>query len=169
MSGEGEKQLRNAMRFLFTPKEAERALTQWTPSDRIVLIPFDSRPRNVYGATGTVGDQATLLADVSAERAGGGTDMYGCAVAALAEIRKTQNLSSYLPAIAIMTDGRSDGDRDAFMNVWRATTPSIPVFGITFGDADKSQLDVLARETSGRVFDGTADLVGAFRAVRGYN
>ena len=45
----------------------------------------------------------------------------------------------------------------------------MPVFGITFGDADKSQLDSLAKATSARVFDGGGDLAGAFRAARGYN
>jgi Ca-activated chloride channel family protein len=46
----------------------------------------------------------------------------------------------------------------------------VPVFGVTFGDdADRSQLDNLARLTGGRVFDGTKSLAEAFRAVRGYN
>jgi peroxiredoxin len=46
----------------------------------------------------------------------------------------------------------------------------VPVFGVTFGDdADRSQLDNLAKLTGGRVFDGTKSLTQAFRAVRGYN
>jgi Ca-activated chloride channel family protein len=169
MNGKGEEQLQDAMNFLLTPSEAEKVLSQWTPQDRIVLIPFDSSPRGVYSDKGTADGQATLLSSVTTERAGGGTDMYACGRAAMAEIAKTPALSSYLTAVVIMTDGRSDGDREAFMRSWRAEKPGVPVFGITFGDADVSQLDVLARETSARVFDGRSDLAGAFRAVRGYN
>jgi Ca-activated chloride channel family protein len=95
--------------------------------------------------------------------------MYDCANKAIDRIAETPNLGSYLPAIVIMTDGRSDGDKPGFLARWRATEPHVPVFGITFGDADKSQLDDLAAQTSARVFDGGSDLAGAFRAVRGYN
>jgi Ca-activated chloride channel family protein len=38
-----------------------------------------------------------------------------------------------------------------------------------FGDANSAQLDPLAAATRGLVFDGKADLVGAFKKVRGYN
>ena len=68
-----------------------------------------------------------------------------------------------------MTDGRSDGDADRFIPEWSRVTPHVPVFGITFGDADQSQLDRLTAATSARVFDGKGDLAGAFRAARGYN
>ena len=63
----------------------------------------------------------------------------------------------------------SDGDKPGFYDRWKATQPHVPVFGITFGDADRSQLDALARETGGRVFDGRSSLADAFRAARGYN
>jgi Ca-activated chloride channel family protein len=56
-----------------------------------------------------------------------------------------------------------------FEAAWRADGQRVPVFGVTFGDADRSQLDALARLTGGRVFDGTRSLTDAFRAVRGYN
>ena len=53
--------------------------------------------------------------------------------------------------------GQADDDR------------KVPIFGITFGDADRSQLDALANATGARVFDGSKDLVAAFRSARGYN
>ena len=77
--------------------------------------------------------------------------------------------ADHLPAILILTDGRSEGDAQAFLDQWRRVEPHVPVFGITFGDADKTQLDALAAATSARVFDGRGDLAGAFRAARGYN
>jgi Ca-activated chloride channel family protein len=76
----------------------------------------------------------------------------------------------HLPAIVIMTDGKSQGSLRTFQDAWEADGRRIPVFGVTFGeDADHSQLDRLAKLTGGRVFDGTTSLTDAFRAVRGYN
>lgn len=169
MEGKGEDQLQQAMQFLFTPGEADKMLVQWTPSDRIVIIPFDAHVRRTFEGTGAPADQATLLSNVSGQHASGGTDMYDCANTAIDKIAQTPDLGSYLPAIVIMTDGRSDGDKPGFYSRWKATQPHVPVFGITFGDADKTQLDELAKATSARVFDGASDLAGAFRAVRGYN
>ena len=125
--------------------------------------------RESFSATGSETDQQTLLSEVQAESASGGTDMYSCASDALDAIAKTPNLGNYLPAIVIMTDGRTDGSSDEFLSEWRKLDPKVPVFGITFGDADASQLNSLANDTSGRVFDGKGDLAGAFRAARGYN
>jgi Ca-activated chloride channel family protein len=169
MGGNGEQQLQKAMQFLFTPAEADKVLVQWTPADQIIVIPFDSRVRDVIQGTGAPADQARLIREVAQERADGGTDMYSCASQAIVTISRTPNLASYLPAIVIMTDGRSEGDKPGFYIRWKATEPHVPVFGITFGDADKTQLDELATATSARVFDGASDLAGAFRAVRGYN
>ena len=76
----------------------------------------------------------------------------------------------HLPAIVIMTDGKSQGAMSTFERPWRTDGRRVPVFGVTFGDsADRSQLDALATLTGGRVFDGTKNLIDAFRAVRGYN
>jgi len=169
MEGEGEAQLSEAMRFLFTPEEASRVLVQWSPADKILVLPFDSSVRSSKEATGDTSEQSALLGDIGSERAGGGTNMYACARTALERIAATPDLDNYLPAIVILTDGRSDGDLDRFLDKWRAMSPRVPVFGITFGNADKSQLDALAAATSARVFDGKGDLAGAFRSARGYN
>lgn len=169
MEGDGEEQLQQAVKFLFTPEEASKVLVQWSPADRIVVIPFDGSVRGVFRAAGDPAGQKRLLDQVAAQEANGGTDMYACAKVALDQIVQTPAPATYLPAILIMTDGRSDGDASGFLDAWRSVKPRVPVFGITFGDADKSQLDTLAAETSARVFDGTADLAGAFRSARGYN
>jgi len=42
----------------------------------------------------------------------------------------------FLQAIFVLTDGRSDGDPQAFVNSLPAEARSIPIFGITFGNAD---------------------------------
>ena len=70
-----------------------------------------------------------------------------------------------------MTDGDSNtgakfGD---FRRANAASGRDIPVFSIMFGDAKPDQLNALATETRGLVFDGRGDLIGAFKKVRGYN
>lgn len=169
MEGNGEQQLEGALDFVLTPERASEVLVQWSPDDRILVFPFDNTVRNRLEATGDPVAQQALLDETKQNSADGGTDMYSCAVEALTAIATTPDLDKYLPAIVLMTDGKSEGDANGLLNVWRGITPSVPIFGITFGDADKTQLDSIATATSARVFDGRNDLAGAFRAARGYN
>lgn len=168
MEGEGETQLKAAMRSLFDPAQAAHSLIQWTPLDRIFIIPFDSGVRNVQSGDGTVASLAKLLAAVQAESASGGTDMYECAERALDEMKPFLASGQYLPALVIMTDGKSD-KHGGFNGAWEREGHSVPIFGVTFGDADTSQLEDLAQITRARVFDGRTNLTEAFRSVRGYN
>ena len=68
-----------------------------------------------------------------------------------------------------MTDGQSIHNESVFEDTLSSYGNEIPVFSITFGDADPSQLEKLAKQTNARVFDGTKDLTDAFRSVKGYN
>ena len=165
----GEKQLKEAMRLLFTPQQSAELLVQWSPKDQILVIPFTDRVEEVWTAAGEPAGQANLLTDVSALHAGGGTDMYSCVEEALAHMKPLITTGKYLPAIVIMTDGRSEGSPQHFLSGRAADDRKVPIFGITFGDADRSQLDALAQATGARVFDGGKDLVAAFRSARGYN
>jgi Ca-activated chloride channel family protein len=168
MQGEGERQVQAAMSALFDPAQSARSLIQWTPADRIIILPFDSRVRRVIEGDGTAASQARLLREVQAERANDGTDMYACAEQAMATMQPYLGTGQYLPAVVIMTDGRSDQHR-GFVEGWRGEGHAIPIFGVTFGDADRSQLDDLAALTQARVFNGGRNLAEAFRSVRGYN
>jgi Ca-activated chloride channel family protein len=168
MQGAGEDQVQHAMTTLLTPAEAAKGLIQWTAVDRILILPFDSQVREVDSGDGTPAEQAALLAAVHKQSANDGTDMYGCAERAMTEMEPYLKTGIYLPAIVIMTDGRSDRTGD-FTATWNAKGHGVPIFGVTFGDADKSQLDELAQLTRARVFDGRNDLAQAFRSVRGYN
>jgi Ca-activated chloride channel family protein len=133
-----------------------------------LILPFDSRVRTVISGDGTPASQARLLAAVQQQKADDGTDMYACAERAMEEMQPFLKSGAYLPAIVIMTDGRSD-KRDNFQSFWKDEGHALPIFGVTFGDADKSQLDDVSKLTSARVFDGKANLAQAFRSVRGYN
>jgi Ca-activated chloride channel family protein len=168
MDGEGVTQLKRAMHTLFSPPEASRSLIQWTPADHIIIMPFDSHVREVDQGDGTAASQSKLFADVDAQGANDGTDMYACVERAFVEMKPYLATGQYLPAIVIMTDGRSD-PHQGFIDDWRREGHDLPIFGVTFGDAEASQLDDLATLTRARVFDGRSDLTEAFRSVRGYN
>jgi Ca-activated chloride channel family protein len=167
MRGEGEEQLQAAAAYLFDPAQTSRSLIQWTPQDRIFILPFDSTVRETASGDGSQASQASLLAAVRRQHAGGGTDMYACANQALGVMGPYLD-KGYLPAIVIMTDGRSEGG-EGFETRWRQAGHEIPVFGVTFGAAEKDQLDHLAGLTRARVFDGGKNLTEAFRSARGYN
>lgn len=175
MEGRGIEELRAAMRFLLTPARMEEALTQWTPADRILVFTFNQRVSERFEATGAAAPQAELLRSVERLRAGGGTDIYGCAAEAVTTLHRhlAKEPGSALPAVLLMTDGRSEGSiavlRNAEEAARRTLDLDIPVFGILFGDAERQQLDAIAALTRARVFDGRRDLEAAFRAARGYN
>jgi len=168
MQGDGETQVSQAMHFLLTPAAASRALVQWTPRDKMRVFIFTDHVEADETGDGTAESQAALLDFVDRQHADGGTNMYACLRQAAQWIEQQPDRGDYLPAILVMTDGRSDGDEAGFEKAWREGG-AIPIFGITFGDADESQLDRVAKLTRARVFDGRKDLEGAFRAARGYN
>jgi Ca-activated chloride channel homolog len=169
MRGKGEEQLLDAMRFLLNPVRTRELLVQWSKADEILVLPFSDRVQWTARANGEEGEQAALLARTLQLKADGGTDFYTCGARALAAMKPLVDAGRHLPAIVIMTDGKSQGALQTFETAWRSDGQRVPVFGITFGDADRSQLDALAKLTGGRVFDGNKSLTDAFRAARGYN
>ena len=70
-----------------------------------------------------------------------------------------------------MTDGRSNEDSfdDLKERLAQESLATVPVYGILFGDASEDQLARIAEATSGRVFDGRDDLIGALRDAKGNN
>jgi Ca-activated chloride channel homolog len=169
MKGKGEEQLLDAMRFLLNPVRTREVLVQWSKADEILVLPFSDRVQWTARANGEAGEQAALLARTLQLKADGGTDFYTCGARALSAMKPLVDAGRHLPAIVIMTDGKSQGYMQTFETAWRSDGQRVPVFGVTFGDADRGQLDALAKLTGGRVFDGTRSLTDAFRAVRGYN
>ena len=169
MNGTGITQLHDAMDVLFTPATTRDLLVQWTPDDRIVAIPFAGQPGEPAMGTGKPADQDRLKRWAAQLQAGGSTDMYACAEAALRAMGPDLDSGRFLGSILIMTDGKTEGDLDAFIRHWGEIGRGLPIFGITFGEADRSQLDQVAAATGGRVFDGRSSLAEAFRAARGYN
>ena len=167
MRGAPEARLKAAMDAVLDPARAAASLVQWTPQDRIFVLPYDDQVRAVTEDDGSPGGLARLLSTVRAQQSGGNGDIYGCAQRAVAAVRPWA-ARGYLPAVVLMTDGHAKG-RDTFEKFWRREGGGVPVFGISYGKADKRDLEGLAGLTQARVFDGDPDLAEAFRSARGYN
>ena len=87
------------------------------------------------------------------------------------QLIQAEGTENAFPAIILLTDGKSNrGSLEDVRSALAATgLEDVPVYGITFGEADVNQLDAIAELTAGRVFDGSKDLVGAFRKAKGQN
>ena len=169
MSGTGEEQLKEAMAQILLQENARKNFLQANAGEVNEVVFFDDTILDVQAAAD---DSDEALAELNQKVAdfqiAGGTDIYRAAAEAL-EIASGYDLTNYTPAIILMTDGRSNYNYSNFEEVWNRYEEDIPIFSITFGDADPSQLEELAKISGGRVFDGTKDLTSAFRSVKGYN
>ena len=169
MSGTGEEQLKEAMAQILLQENARKNFLQANAGEVNEVVFFDDTILDVQAAAD---DSDEALAELNQKVAdfqiAGGTDIYRAAAEAL-KIASGYDLTNYTPAIILMTDGRSNYNYSNFEEVWNRYEEDIPIFSITFGDADPGQLEELAKISGGRVFDGTKDLTAAFRSVKGYN
>jgi Ca-activated chloride channel family protein len=173
MEGEGERAVKQAMATLLDPEAARRHLLQPSAEDITLVIPFDGDPREVWEVVGN--DPAALnqlRLQVERLEAGGGTDLYSAVGLAFERLSAYgELLERSFPAIIVLSDGKSK-DRSARLEAVRERLEigrDVPIFAISFGEADERQLEALAASSSARVFDGRRDLVKAFRAAKGYN
>lgn len=169
MDGLGESQLKEAVRQLFDPETSRRYLLQATEKDVFIAIPFSGRPWEPPVVARGPEEGERLAQVVAGLQADGGTDMYACTRQAIGLLRAHPAHETHNTAVLLMTDGVSDGDARGFLQFYEESRLDIPVFAITFGQADDRQLEELAEWTRARVFDGREDLTAAFRHARGYN
>src|ERR1700754_945065 len=119
MQGNGEAQLLDAMRFMLTPARTREMLVQWSKEDQILVLPFTERILWTEKASGDEQEQASMLTRTLTLRAEGGTDFYNCGARALAAMKPLLDSGKHLPAIVIMTDGKSQGVMSTFEAPWR--------------------------------------------------
>lgn len=171
MQGQGLEDLKAAMTTLLDPDLARRYMLQASDKDVHIILPFNATPQDGVKAQGNSREVLNdLLAFVQGLRAGGGTNIYAAAARGLELIGGVESMEDYFPAVILMTDGQSKGEV-ATLSTAIQNTPmgaDIPIFSITFGQADERQLREISEITMGRVFSGK-DLVKAFRAAKGYN
>jgi Ca-activated chloride channel family protein len=175
MDGQGEEELKKAMSTLLDQTNAQQYLLQASPNDITVVLIFSSDVHNrnaieLWTVAGNGESQLlTLNQRIENEQPGGGTNIYEPVKVAL-DIFDQIGIGNRFPAVILMTDGQSnEGSFSDLANKYRDEGAEIPVFAITFGDASTAQLNEIANLTTGRVFDGTTDLVAAFRKAKGYN
>lgn len=169
MYGKGEKELKEAMDLILDQEKAGELLLQANPREVNQVIFFnDGIIDSVLIEPSTDEALKELNARIQAQKADGGTDMYGAMIEGMKTLQ-SYDLDKYNPAIILLTDGVSSGSYDAFRGVYNEMGLDVPVFSIMFGDADPNQLEEVADFTRARVFDGREDLAGAFRSVKGYN
>jgi len=176
MKGQGLQEMKQAMAGLLDQQQASRHMLQASDRDISIVIPFNDRFFEAEHVKGNDPEKMSqLLKKVEDLQAGGGTNIYLPVMRAL-QLFKQQGpeLQAYLPSIILLTDGRSNSgslqDVTRFWQEMEATFELPPVFGVTFGEADDSQLEELAEFSVSRVFDGRKHgLVQAFRQAKGYN
>ena len=171
MSGNGESQVKTAMKTILDQDTAKKYMLQSTAQDVITVIPFSDNIFNVLSVKGNDKNKLERLNNqISELHANGGTDIYSPAIRGLSEVAKI-NLDNYIPSVIIMTDGKSNVGKTFkdLESIYKNLGKDIPIFSIIFGDASEDQLNEITNLTRGSVFDGKTDLINAFKKVRGYN
>lgn len=170
MYGDGVESLRNAMSMLLDQQKASEYMLQASPKDVTIVIPFDSNVLDVWKAEGNDSTQlANLQKEIDNFEPQGGTNIYAPLLTAMDEISK-YNVNDYTTSIILMSDGQSNaGSIKQVEDKWNSSNLDIPIFSITFGNSDDTQLQELADFSKARVFDGKENLEKAFKEAKGYN
>ncbi|NJR32343.1 MAG: VWA domain-containing protein [Chamaesiphon sp. CSU_1_12] len=154
---------------------ANQYLLQGHPQDVTTVIVFNDTVINAnelerWTVTGN-DPQALrgLYRQIEALNANGGTNIFDSTRVALQYLAGTRT-QDCLPAVILMTDGQDTVGNQAALNQYiQSNENDIPVFAITFGAADDTQLTPITTQTYGRIFRGSEDLIKAFREAKGYN
>ena len=167
MYGDGIEQLRDAMDYILTDR-AQEDLLQFTGEDIVEIIPFASRLDTVW----TAHSEAELLElneNVKRREPNGSTALYPAVQEALKILNESYN-DKYNSSVIVMTDGQGNiGSYSSLEKTYKKLNHKIPIYSIQFASADQNQLDLMAKLSNGKVFDGTYSLIDAFMEVRGYN
>ena len=165
MIGDGNSQLERAMSYILNYEDASKDYIQFSEKDTITVIPFSNRVLATW-TTNNGRDTTKLINNIVSYSPGGGTDIYVASREALSILAKdSRNITK---TIVLMTDGQSAQHYYLLSASYNKNT-KIPIYSITFGDADESQLLEIADLTNGKVFNGKTDLLKAFKEVRSFN
>ncbi|MGD9325762.1 MAG: VWA domain-containing protein [Desulfobacterales bacterium] len=169
----GKKAVQEAMRILLDPTQARRFKLQPTAKDIHVVIPFSAGAGTPLMAQGNdPSELAELMNQIETIEMRGGTNMFAGVIEALHLIKQEENnLSGHFPAIAVLSDGVSEGSLADVLTVReRLGLNYIPIHTLSFGSGvDEKQLHELAAAGGGRYFSVKKDVAHAFRKMKGYN
>ncbi|MEE1785050.1 substrate-binding domain-containing protein [Streptomyces sp. SP17BM10] len=182
MEGARITSLKSALGRL-TGTDDTRGVSRFRDREEVTLISFASKVKWAKthavpasgGQPGPEAELASINADVQSLSADGGTALYDALEEAYRVIDRQQKAAGddRFTSIVLMTDGESnegatDGDFKKFHDALASGPKSIPVFPIKFGEAAVGQLQGIADESGGKLFDGTSSLDGVFEEIRGY-
>lgn len=167
MSGKGKSGAVKGLQAALDTDQARASHIEPGDDDVNVFIPFNGQAKVEQTVKGK--QTAPLLAAGERKIASGDADVYNALNVALRNL--PENRDAYTVAIVLLTDGKSKTtNRDEFKRLYETDGKGVPIYSVMVGDADRSQLDDLAKLSNGKVFDGRdGDLSGIFREVKGYN
>ena len=165
MYGDGIDSLIDAMEYVLS-SEAKKSMIQFSSEDKIDVVAFGSHVNVIGSAKGNNTEE--LLKKIKNYDLDGATSLYPAASKAIEILSNESN--SYNSSVILMTDGMGNiGTFKDLEDNYHRYDKDIPIYSITFGDADDYELEKMATLSNGKVFDGKSDLVKAFKTVRGYN
>lgn len=165
---DGLPELKEAMNYILDKETASLDNLQFSDSDKITVITFNSDVRNIY-ETRYGNEVDKVIDDINSLVALGGTNIYSPSIEAL-KILSKDNSNEYTKTVILMTDGESNtGSYRELKNYYDMNKLDIPIYSITFGQSSLEQLNDIARLTNAKIFDGKSGLLKAFREVRSYN
>ncbi|MDO4962483.1 MAG: vWA domain-containing protein [bacterium] len=167
MYGDGVSELLNAMNYILDYEKSSLDKLQFSKYDKISVITFGSQIKNIF-STDNGKNTEILRSRINSENVDGQTDLYDAIIEGFNILSRESD--EYTKTIIAMTDGQINaGSYDSLTYKYTRLKEKIPVYSITFGQADESQLQNIANLTNSKIFDGKTNLLGAFKEVRGYN
>ena len=168
MSGNGLSELQEAMNYILDKELASQDNLQFSDNDKVTVITFDNKVKQI-SSTKYGNELNEIINGINKLYAAGGTNIYDPSIEAL-KILKNENSDEYTKTVILMTDGRSNaGSFYDLKTYYQKNKLDVPVYSITFGSSDESQLKEIANLTNAKVFDGKGGLLKAFTEVRSYN
>ena len=167
MYGYGMDELKEAMNYILNYETASKDNLQFSDADKITVITFNAKVDKVF-ETKFGKDTNEIIDEINKLDANGGTNIYDSSIKGL-EILNMES-DDYTKTIILMTDGKSNnGTYSRLKKYYQDNKLNIPIYSITFGSSDESQLQQIADLTNAKIYDGKNGLRKAFAEVRSYN
>ncbi len=167
MYGSGNEDLSSAMSYILDYDQAKNDNLQFSRKDKITVVTFGNKIKHVWSVDN--GRETNELIDnIRNEYVSGGTALY-TAIREGIDILSDES-DDYTKTIIAMTDGAVNvGTFNSLKYYYNSKESDIPIYSITFGDAEEAQLNEIASLSNAKVFNGKTDLLKAFKEVRSYN
>ena len=168
MYGSGLLELQEAMNYILDKEQASKDNLQFSDTDKVTVITFNSSVSHI-SKTKYGNELDDIINEINSLNANGGTNIYDPSIEAL-KILKAEDSNEYTKTVILMTDGKSNtGSYHNLYSYYKNNKLDIPIYSITFGSSDESELSQIAKLTNAKIFDGKSGLLKAFTEVRSYN